>query len=111
MAPEKIMRELLCTWFLETPDAASLGIHAPQHMADATVLTGGIHGLEDQQQGLGALGVEASLKFHDALTVTFHGTFQRCFLWAGRKEGRMILQGHRALSLDKKIIEVHGWSD
>jgi hypothetical protein len=34
---------------LETKDLAALGIDSGHHMFDGAVLSGGVHGLEDQQ--------------------------------------------------------------
>jgi hypothetical protein len=57
-APQKIVLELRGTRVLVTEDLAALGIDPGHHMGDCTVLAGGIHGLEDQQQRIAIRSVE-----------------------------------------------------
>jgi len=52
-APEEVMFQLLGAGLFETENLAALRIDPGHDMADGTVLAGGIHPLENEQQGIG----------------------------------------------------------
>ena len=60
-APEEIMPELGRTRMAVTEDIAALRVDTGHHVLDAAVFSGGIHGLEDDEQGMSIGGVEQLL--------------------------------------------------
>src|SRR6478752_962773 len=60
-APEEIVPELGRTRMAVTEDIAALRVDAGHHVLDAAVFSGGIHGLEDDEQGMPIGGVEQLL--------------------------------------------------
>ena len=63
VTPEKVVVEFLGRGLLEAEDLAALGIDARHHVLDRAILTGGIHGLQDNQDRPAIGGVEAILSF------------------------------------------------
>lgn len=60
-APEEIVLQFLRARVLEAEHLAALGVDARHHVADGAVLAGGVHRLEDHQQGVAVRGVEQAL--------------------------------------------------
>ncbi len=56
--PQVIMIEFFCAGNLETRDLNTLGVNAGHHVLDRAVFTRCIQGLQDDQQGVGILGVQ-----------------------------------------------------
>ncbi len=56
-APEKIMSQFLVRGHFKGFDAAALRVNGGEHMADRSVLAGGVHSLEHDQDAMGAGGV------------------------------------------------------
>src|SRR6185503_17429708 len=50
-APEKVVLQFRGAWMLEAEDLAALRIDSGHHVLDRSVLSGRIHGLEDQEDG------------------------------------------------------------
>jgi hypothetical protein len=61
-APQEIVRAFLLGWLLESDHAAALGIHSLDDVPAYAVLAGGIDALQDDQQGVLALGIEQFLQ-------------------------------------------------
>jgi hypothetical protein len=78
-APEEIVVEFLRRRLLERGDLAALRVDALEHALDRTVLAGGVHALEDQQQRPAVLRVELFLEIVQALAVGFDD-LRRLFL-------------------------------
>jgi len=51
-APEKIMFQFLGARLLETENVAALGVDSRHDVPNGAVLTGGVHPLKNQQQGI-----------------------------------------------------------
>ena len=61
--PQVIMIEFFCAGHLETRDLDTLGVHTGHHVLDRTVFTRCIQSLQDDQQGIGILGIQLVLLF------------------------------------------------
>ena len=66
-APEEIVLQLGCARMLEAEYLAALRIDAGHDVLDRAVLAGRVHGLEDQQQGIGVRGVQQLLLLAELL--------------------------------------------
>ena len=58
-APQEVVFEFFGRRLFEGFDVAALGIDSGHDVSDRAVFAGGIHGLEDDQQGMGAAPVES----------------------------------------------------
>jgi hypothetical protein len=65
--PQEVVAALLGRWRLEPSDLRPLRVEPADHMDDGAVLPAGVHALEHEQQGTGALRVEALLELVHAL--------------------------------------------
>src|SRR6267142_353228 len=61
-APQEIVLQLLRARMLEAVDLAALRVHSGHHVLDHAVLARGVHGLEDDQQGVAVRGVKHVLQ-------------------------------------------------
>jgi hypothetical protein len=59
--PQEVVAELLGGGLLEGGDVAALGVHPRHHVLYGPVLAGGVHGLEHDQQAVGAVGPQQFL--------------------------------------------------
>ena len=62
-APEEVVVELFGGGLFEAEDLAALGVDAGHDVLDGAVFAGGVHGLEEDQDGVGVCGVEELLGF------------------------------------------------
>jgi len=62
-APKVVVIEFLGRGCFEGEDLAALRVEAAHDVLDGAVLAGGVHGLDDDEQGVGVLGVEFVLEF------------------------------------------------
>ena len=68
-APQIVVGQLLFCRSLEGGHLHALGVDSPEYSADGAVLAAGIHGLEDDEQGVFALGPHDGLQFTQAILV------------------------------------------
>ena len=61
-APEEIVLQFRGAGMLEAEDLAALRIDAGHHVLDGAILPGGVHGLENQQDGVAVAGVKQALE-------------------------------------------------
>lgn len=61
-APKEVVVKFLGAGVLEAEHLAALRIDAGHDVADGTVLTGRVHSLEDQQQGVAVVGIKQTLQ-------------------------------------------------
>jgi len=61
-APEEVVAGFEGGGHFEGRDIAALRIDAGEDVADGAILAGGVHALEDDEQGLGLAGVEDVLQ-------------------------------------------------
>jgi len=77
MRQREVVGEFEVGGFFEGRDGAALGIDAGEDVADGAVLAGGVHGLEDDEDGVPGLGVSrTSVELGEFLEVLFD-------LWLG----------------------------
>src|SRR5262249_54974527 len=62
VAPEEVVAEFFGGGFLEAEDLATLRVHAGHDMLDRAVLAGRIHGLEDNEDAVTAIGIKQLLR-------------------------------------------------
>lgn len=68
-APEEVVLEVFGGGLLEAEDFAALGVDAGEDVFDGAVLACGVHGLEDQEEGVAVVGVEEVLEFVEFVDV------------------------------------------
>src|SRR5262249_1781419 len=66
-APEKIVVEVFGRRRLEGKNLAALRVHARQDVLDSAILSGGVHGLKNQQQSPFVLRVKLVLQLRQRL--------------------------------------------
>ena len=59
--PQEVVAEFVLGWRLEAEDLAAFRVDARHHVLDGAVFAGRIHGLQDQQQGVGVRGIQQVL--------------------------------------------------
>ena len=64
--PQKIVIQFLGRRGLERVHLAALRVHSGHDVLDGAVLTGGVHGLQDQKNGPAVLGIKFFLQFGEA---------------------------------------------
>ena len=67
--PQKVVAEFVLRRRLEAEDIAAFRIDPRHHVLDGAVFAGRIHGLQDQQQGVGVRGIQQILVLGQSLRV------------------------------------------
>src|SRR4051812_2923685 len=107
-APEEVVRELVGRRLLERRDAHALRVRAGEHMLDGAVLPARVHRLQDDEERLARLGVEAVLEPHQLLRQLVERLFRR-LLVAGRavRVARIaVIEGERRPRRDEEAVAV-----
>src|SRR5579859_2565128 len=73
--PKEIVTQFRGARMLETEYLATLGIDSGHHVLDGPILSRGIHGLEDQEQGISVGGVEQGLQGTEVFNVILENVF------------------------------------
>jgi hypothetical protein len=100
VTPQEIMLHLLGRRFLEREDLAALRVDAGHHVLDGAVLAGGVHGLEDQQDGMRIGGVELFLRYAQGVQVFGQQLLGELF---AIRLGRLLVAGPRGIV----VLEAH----
>ena len=74
-APEEVVIQLLGGGLFEGEHLAAGGIDPAHYRADGTVLAGGIHRLEHQEQGVFVVGIEHPLQLVQLVNIFFQMLF------------------------------------
>jgi hypothetical protein len=105
-APEEVVFGFKRGRDFEAGDVAALGVNAGENMGDGAVFAGGIHALKDDEEGLGAGGIEDVLKDGEASAVGSEEGFGGGFVG----EAVVVIGGEvRELNLSVGLDEVGGF--
>ena len=103
------MIQFLSRLLLELMHLHALRVDAGHHVFDHMILSGGVHALKDQEQGVPILGVEPILQFLEPLEAPLPMTAERFFLVRERalEVGRVPLDRPSIVRAHAKSIDVH----
>src|SRR6266404_384642 len=108
-APEKIMRQLLCSRFLEVNSHTTRRIQASENVADYAVFAGGIEPLQHNQKRMLVLRVHQKLEFVHFLPVLLNFCQSRfAWLMLAVVAGIEILQPDVGARLHGKFFRIVG---
>ena len=107
-APQVVVRELFLARRLEVVNLDGLRVQAAHGVLDGSVLTGGVHGLNHDDDAFGPLGGQLVLKLFHALDVLGHQLFDfGAFGFVDFRGCGVIGEFERSLAVVAAVTQLH----